>query len=248
MNKKTSTSGGMTLWDIVNNNLKVFYVVLIIFIALVVFIGFRCEINKNGQIINCKKCPEQDTIVLNMNNSNNFIEIDPSDSTMWNVDPESDFRFYNAPMGLAVEKHGPMNIRNLGLQVKYRFLVFETNDPIKKEESLNRIRRVKIFLEYLKTNNDHIHNIQAPLNNIQIGVQKNFGMPFLSFFIFESDHELTSIIYPGPVIDIEGKTYGAFRTNNKGVAANFKSEFNNKWKAADKFSVEEFIEYAKSLE
>jgi hypothetical protein len=54
-------------------------------------------------------------------------------------------------------------------------------------------------------------------------------------------------ILSDPVIDKEGKTYGAFRSFNKEVVVNLKNEFAEQWSAADKYSVEEFLEYVKSI-
>ena len=162
-------------------------------------------------------------------------EVDPCKENTWGKDGNFEFRWFNAPYGLAIEELGRMNMRKIKIKnVSYRLLLVGGIDKKGKEEFKYRFDRMLAFLRYMKSKDTPIKGI------IQVGVLENTRTPTHTYYLLRQEGKKSTIFYLESMVTLGGKSQIAFKTFNKSVYNSFDSKFEEDWRDAKKIDLAVF--------
>ncbi len=163
-------------------------------------------------------------------------EVNPADPKIWGNNGDFEFKWFNAPFGLATKELGEMNmnkIKNKG--VKYKFLLVEGNDEEGREVFKRRFDKMKKFLVHMKENS-------TPLfGNIEVRVKAKSPLPSITFYLLKKNNRDAAIFYLGLCIE-DDKAWKAFQTQNEAVIIRLNHEFQDYWDKADEIKLEKLLE------
>lgn len=181
-----------------------------------------------------------ETIDQNCKNQAIF-EIKPKDPDVWGTDGNFEFKWYNAPYGLAIKELGKMNMHKIKKQnVTYKLLLVEGNDEEGRREFNARFDRMKQFLCYMKEHKVNVKEI------FQVAVQKNQRTPSISFYILSKNKKPTAIFYLEPLIKSDGKSQQAFQTSRESVVEFLDHDFEDCWDESQIIDIDNLLKIKKT--
>lgn len=163
-------------------------------------------------------------------------EVDPADPGIWGKDGNFEFRWYNAPYGLAINELGEMNMEKIKKKnVNYKFLLFEGHNKSEKDIYRKRYELLKAFLKFMKSKDTPLEG------NVEVRVKKEVPIPEITFYNLKKDKRHTAIFYLGPCIEQDGKAWKAFQTQNEAVYHRLNHEFQDKWATSTELKLDQLL-------
>ena len=163
-------------------------------------------------------------------------EVDPANPKIWGSSENFEFKWFNAPYGLAVTELGKMNLKKIKKKnVTYKLLLFEGIDNKEKEICKNRFEKMRDFLIHLEANGASVKD------KMEVRVKKETPLPSLTFYTLKKQKKDTVVFYLGPCVESDGKAWKAFQTRNEAMFRRLNHEFQDHWDKAEKKDLDKLL-------